>query len=217
MEKIKIEQYLVRGKHRNFHVLKFPELEYAWAYWDWDTERYVIDGSHTTFQYLNYAMAALIAAPDMIAYFPIRKKGPYYVPNYDAVLTRVEGQLRRSEWVHLRRQLDRAHQIQNFCLRYNPQKLYDYMEGFRGTDQYYRAMRQRKQEVNTLLGDTVFFTLIKETCYAYHRDTIDMMDSCDHDLDYGLPVDGFDWYSSLGWFLPDRAIHEMINPPSPRK
>lgn len=29
--KIKIEQYGVRGKHRGFYVLRFPELEYVWA------------------------------------------------------------------------------------------------------------------------------------------------------------------------------------------
>lgn len=31
--KIKIEQCRVRGKHRGFYVLRFPELEYTWAYY----------------------------------------------------------------------------------------------------------------------------------------------------------------------------------------
>lgn len=31
--KMKIEQYGVRGKHRGFYVLRFPELEYTWAYY----------------------------------------------------------------------------------------------------------------------------------------------------------------------------------------
>ena len=107
-QKIKIPQYLVRGKHRDFQVLRFPELTYGWAYWDCDFGRYEIDGDYETFQWLKYAMAALIASPDKILYFPIRKKiaGSYYCENYDAVLTRPELQFRRSEWISLRRQLD---------------------------------------------------------------------------------------------------------------
>ena len=64
MEKIKIPQYLVRGKHRDFHVLCFPKLEHAWAYDEFDYQRYEIDGGYETYLWLKYAMAALIASPD---------------------------------------------------------------------------------------------------------------------------------------------------------
>ena len=41
--KVKIPQYLVRGKHRDFHVLVFPRLKHTWAYYDSDSEHYAID------------------------------------------------------------------------------------------------------------------------------------------------------------------------------
>ena len=63
MEKIKIQQYLVRGKHRAFRVLRIPELEHAWAYDGYDEQRYEIDGGYETYLWLRYAMAA----PDRVA------------------------------------------------------------------------------------------------------------------------------------------------------
>lgn len=71
--KIKIPQYLVRGKHRDFHVLVFPKLEHAWAYYEFDYQRYEIDGGYETYLWLKCAMAALIASPDRILYFPVRQ------------------------------------------------------------------------------------------------------------------------------------------------
>lgn len=88
MEKIKIQQYLVRGKQRDFHILRIPELEHAWAYDGYDERRYEIDGGYETYLWLRYAMVALIASPDKIIYFPIRKPcDRYAVPSYDAVFT----------------------------------------------------------------------------------------------------------------------------------
>lgn len=208
-EKVKIQQYLVRGRRQEFHVLRVPKLEHAWAYFDYDFDRYEIDGDYEAFQWLKYAMATLIASPDKIVYFPIRKKTPgtYYCENYDAVLTRPELQFRRSEWIGLRRQLDPAHQIRQYQLHYEPERLCRAIEGFRDSSRYFRAVRKLKQEVNTLVGDTVFLTLLRENCYLTHLDICESVDPLD-DSDTGTPIDGFSM-RPIGWYLPDRAIRQM--------
>lgn len=80
------------------------------------------------YRLLKYALAILAADPRKIIYFPLvsRELGNSAWGNcYDAVLCRPELQLRRSEWVNLRRQLDRNHRMENYVLRYDPQKLCD--------------------------------------------------------------------------------------------
>ena len=208
MKKIKIPQYLVRGKHRDFHVLYFPKLEHAWAYDEYDYQRYEIDGGYETYLWLKYAMAILITSPDRIIYFPIRK--PFdqcFFPSHDAVFTRTELQFRRSEWTHLRRQLDKTHQVQNYCLMYDQQKLCAFVEGFLGSDQYYRAKKRLKLEANVLLGDTVFFSMIRENCYLTHDDICKAMEFNNIDK-LGFPVEGFQNYV-IGYFLPKTAIQLM--------
>lgn len=209
MEKIKIEQYLVRGKHRNFHVLKIPELEYAWGYDELDFQRYEIDGGYETYLWLKYAMAALIASPDIIIYFPIRKTSDqHFCPSYDAVFTRMELQFRRSEWVNLRRQLNKAHRIRNYCLLYDQKKLCSFLDGFLESSRYYRAKKRLKLEVNALLGDTIFLTMIKENCYLTHADICNSLESDDID-DLGFPVYGID-NCVIGYFLPQKAVRIMV-------
>ena len=204
--KVKIPQYLVRGKRREFHVLVFPRLKHTWAYYDSDSEHYAIDADIVGCKWLRFAMASLIAAPDKIVYFPIRTKTSfhgYYFPNYDTVLTRPELQLRRSEWVRLRRQLTPAHQINQFVLRYEPDKLCDYVEKFDVEQQRsYRRKHSSCQEIYTLLGDTVFMPLMKDSCYLFHQDILDT--AWQNDENYGSSIN---W--DFGWFLPDGAIHNM--------
>ena len=72
--KVKIPQYLVRGKHRDFHVLVFPRLKHTWAYYDSDSEHYAIDADIVGCKWLRFAMASLIAAPDKIVYFQSARK-----------------------------------------------------------------------------------------------------------------------------------------------
>ena len=92
--KIKIPQYLVRGKHRDFHVLVFPRLKYAWAYYCGDDflYDYAVDTDIVGCKWLRYAMATLIAAPDKIVYFPIRKPGGFhgYYPSTTTPFTFVQ-------------------------------------------------------------------------------------------------------------------------------
>ena len=206
---IKIPQYLVQGKHRTFQLLKFPVLDYACAYWDYDSEHYAIDGNQETFRWLSYGMAALMEAPYKILYFPMRKTtlARYYSTDCDAVLTKRECQFRRSEWNNLRRQLDSTHRIQNYRLRYDPEKLcgqYSRLQTMPG--KYYRALKQLDQEVDTQLGNTIFLTMLKETCLAYHAEIVDRVENCVPDLCYGLPVHGLRYDRCLGWYLPDGAL-----------
>lgn len=214
-QKIKIPQYLVRGKHRDFQVLRFPELTYGWAYWDCDFGRYEIDGDYEAFQWLKYAMAALIASPDKILYFPIRKKnaGSYYCENYDAVLTRPELQFRRSEWISLRRQLDPAHQISQYQLLYEPDRLCRAMEGFQNSSHYFHMLHRLKQEVNTLVGDTVFLTMLRENCYLTHLDICKWVDLLDGG-DTGYAIGGL-FMRPIGWYLPPAAIQEIATQQGP--
>ena len=208
--KIKISQYLVRGKRRVFRVLKFSALEHAWAYFDYDGGRYEIDGDMEAFRWLKYAMAALAVSPDRIVYFPIRKKHTAlcYAPNYDAVLTRPELQLRRSEWVDLRRQLDPAHRVGNYQLHYDEDKLCAALDGFEGSSRYYRAVKKLGQEVSTVLGDTVFLTLLRENCLLCHRNIVNYVEP--RDDKYGLPICGLTDYI-LGWYLPENAVRLTLD------
>ena len=43
-KKIKFDQYLVRGKRRDFHVIVLRTTRYMWAYWDDFDKQYEIDG-----------------------------------------------------------------------------------------------------------------------------------------------------------------------------
>lgn len=195
----------------------FPKLEHAWAYDEFDYQRYEIDGGYETYLWLKYAMAALVASPDKIIYFPIRKTSDRYLfSSYDAVLTRVELQFRRSEWVQLRRQLDKAHRVKNYCLRYHQEKLCDALKKFMKPGQhdrycynnnYYRAEKKLKLEANELLGDTIFNSMIKEDCYFTHAD---ICAALEHDdcPEYGFPVGGFPRYV-IGFFLPKYALKDM--------
>ena len=212
--KIKIPQYLVRGKHRDFHVLVFPRLKHAWAYYCGDNflYDYAVDTDIVGCKWLRYAMAALIAAPDKIVYFPIRTPGGfhgYYPINYDAIYVRPELQFRQSEWIRLRQQLTPSHRIQQYVLRYEPDKLCDYISGFRDDPRrYFRAKRRLNQETDIFRGDTVFFTLLKETCYLCHQDLLDVAHP--NDLKFGIPYSGFDLHT-LGWFMSDCSICAMAS------
>ena len=109
--------------------------------------------------------------------------------------------------VKLRRQLNPAHRIQQYVLRYEPDKLCDYIKGFENDSRwYYRAKRRLNQEVNRLIGDTVFFTLLEETYYTCHQDLLNV--AVENDLKYGLPFGGID-FRDLGWFMSSCSIRNM--------
>lgn len=76
--KVKIDQYLVNGKRRDYCVLVLPKSKGSmmWAYYEKGfDERYEIDADTQCFKLVRYALAALIANPSKIIYFPIRGEG----------------------------------------------------------------------------------------------------------------------------------------------
>ena len=171
-KKIKIPQYLVHGKRQTYSVLVFSKKKWLFASYDGADERYEIDGDPAAYQQVKYALAALIANSGKIAYFPIRKPGfrQFYMENYDAVLVRPELQFRRSEWVSLRRQLNKAHRIKDFELYYDPQKLYDHYESLSHSESEMAKVWRDNYGVSSKLEDgTVFFAIYRDICYAYHH------------------------------------------------
>jgi len=182
-------------------VIVFPRKKYMWAYYDSSDERYEIDGDFAAYRYLKYAMAILSVDPNKIIYLPIQNPGigRYYTQNYNVVLARPELQLRRSEWVNLRRQLNKAHQTQQHILRYEQEKLWDQYEKLYRTQAYYKELEKEKQEVNELVGETVFMILLKQTCLEYHHRIVEIIgrqETCA-------------WLGYLGWVLGPKVIREM--------
>ena len=71
----------------------------------------------------------------------------------------------------------------------------------------FRAKKRLKLEANVLLGDTVFFSMIRENCYLTHDDICKAMEFNNIDK-LGFPVEGFQNYV-IGYFLPKTAIQLM--------
>ncbi len=119
--KIKYEQYLVRGKHhRQYHILKLPTPEYAWLYEAPPEDGEVaLDGDETVFREIGIAMSLLMVNPTKIIYLPKAKNKNCYFRRRELVITRQELQLRRSEWVALRRQISRRTRIENYDDNYD--------------------------------------------------------------------------------------------------
>lgn len=202
--KIKFDQYIVRGKHRDFQVIVFPRKKYMWAYYEGFDGAYEIDGDPEAYRLMKYAMAILAVDPNKIIYLPIRNQalGTFCWDNcYDAVLYRPELQLRRSEWVHLRRQLNCSHRVENYVLRYEPQKLYDEWNTVEGSSQKYNYWKREKQEVKTMQDDTIFMALLKETCLLYHSRIVEVMKD-------GVPEYPSNPAGELGWILSPRILKE---------
>ena len=178
-EKIKFDQYIVRGKHRDFQIIVFPKKKYMWAYYEGFDEAYEIDGDVDAYRLMKFAMAILAVDSNKIIYLPIRNNelGNYsWGTTYDAVLCRPELQLRRSEWVRLRRQLDCHHRVGSYVLRYESKKLCDEWEKINCTQRKIRFRKYEKSEINALQDDTVFLVLLKETCLLYHSRIVEVMD-----------------------------------------
>lgn len=213
-KEIKIDRYLVRGKKRDFQVLAFPQTSHLVAYDEyWDDRDYEIDGDLEGYQIIKYTLAILAEDPERIIYLPLRDKtkltpNPDCLENYDAVFIRPELQFNRAEWIALRRQLNPAHKIEDYGFLYEPKKLMDIWEKFLGTDAEYRMKARRgKQDVRKLVGDTVFFTLLKYNCLSILEDILESEEngSVSEFAGYGrsyCPV--YSRYSApLGWIFSD--------------
>ena len=210
-QKIKFDQYKVRGKRRDYEVIVLPRKKYMWAFYDDFDRQFEIDGNVGAYRYVKYALAILINDPTKIVYLPIRGQaiGKYYQDNsYDAVLTRPELQLRRSEWVCLRRQLDRAHRMENYVLRYEPEKLCDEWAKWRENRYNYRGKNREKQEVNTMADDTVFISYWRDAYLAAHDRIVCAMREPLSEPSEPIFTDITN-YPYLGWILTPASIRNM--------
>ena len=103
----------------------------------------------------------------------------------------------------LRRQQDPVHRVGNYRLHYDEDRLRAALDGFEGSSRYYCAVKKLGQEVNALLGDTVFLTMLRENCLLCHGDIVDYVKPLDDE--YDLPICGLR-NRILGWYLPENAV-----------
>lgn len=205
MPKLKFSQYKVRGKHRNYYVVAFPNHPHIWPNYENFDEEYIIDASADGWRILRYAIAVLLEAEDRIVYLPTRNNNRTtpirsFYENYDAVLTIHGLHLRRSEWIKLRRQLNPANRVQNFALRYRPEKIVSQAEA--ESEQYMRwhYNKLESQTQKNLLGNTIFFSLPREWYASAFASSLEVeLDIQDNE--WGQIVDIF-----FGWMLPNKTI-----------
>lgn len=216
MDKLKIEEYVVKEKGREYSVLVFPKLQYMWAY-DCSPEEYCYmeDGTAEVFCALKHAMAILTQASDKIIYFPCKQEGigTCYRDNYNLVLCTPKAQLRRSYWIAIRRKLVSANKRGNYVFRYDRKKLDDFCEKklmimeSRGTE--FKLMLRTeigkmidKEHLEEIVGENLFMVLGKSECiYNHYRIAKDLDEYCAGD-DYGT-------WSAMGWFITQKGIKNM--------
>lgn len=217
MKRIKVEQYTVYAKGRNYEILKFPYIQYMWAFDDHPEEdMLMVDGCKEVFMWLKYAFAILANDDSKILYFPCKQHpgGEYYRENYHLVLCRPELQFRRSLWFRLKGKLDKKHYSGNYILRYDRKKLDDYYESGFGNkytfEEHFKDgskylpfyLFQNKKRVEEIVGDTIFMVLPRIECVCNHYQTA-------RDLDrYASGRFKMIW-SAIGWIIPDEEIREM--------
>ena len=171
--KFKVPLYKIYNKGRIHKVLVFPQgrKSAAWCFDDAPEEpHYMIDGSREAMLQVQHALAALIANPSLIIYFPIKKPGDTSYGDYmtfDAVLMRPELQFRRSDWYDIKSKLDQKHCVGKYTIRHNEKKLND-LATKEYDGRYWRLEWDKLKE--ELLGETVFFVLPKSICLDYHKD-----------------------------------------------
>jgi len=205
--KIKVDQYIVKRRGKSYKILVFPKVEHAWAYDDSpEEERFMLDGNVEFFTMLKYAMAALIADPSLLVYFPIKKPGCHRFRDYmtyDAVLLRSELQFRRSAWYDLKGKLDCQHYAGKYRINCNEAKLNDwYTKTFRNKEWF--LYKERARIIEELLGETIFFVLPKNICYMYHYEITDSLLTLDHSYEYG-------WYSYIGYLFSDEVLQKQMD------
>lgn len=202
----KVDQYIVKRKGKSYKILVFPRVENAWAYDDSPEgeDRLMLDGNVEFYTMLKYAMAALIADPSLLIYFPIKKPGCRRFGDcmtYDAVLLRPELQFRRSAWHDIKGKLDQQHYAGQYKIICNDAKLNDwYVKTFRNKEWF--LYKERARIVEELLGETLFLVLPKNICYMYHYEIFDSLLTLDYTYEYG-------WYSHIGYLFSDEVLQKQ--------
>jgi len=203
MPKLKFPQYKVRGKHRDYYVVAFPNYPYMWPNYEKDDREYIIDTDAAGWQQLRYAIAILLQAQDRIIYFPTKNNNRIYpwgddYENYDMVLTVSGLHFRRSEWVRLRRQLKPANRVQNFALSYKPEEIVAQAEKIAYDWHYWQL---EKKMVKKVLGNSAFFCLPEKYYYNSFAASLD----CEKWIQRN---DLGSYIGKLGWMLPDKCIEK---------
>ncbi len=216
MTRIKVSQYKIYEKGREYSVLKFPCIKHMWVYDDRPEEDcYMVDGPPEVFSMLKYAFAILIEASDKIIYFPCKQDGigSYYTENYDLVLCGPKAQFRRSLWVKLKRKLQDSNLTEKYVLQYSRKKLDDFcLSRLLEKDDRYNSVRyfiktemakkMKKEYFEEVVGETVFMVVGKEECYYYHYRICKDLDEYEAGYRYGT-------WTAVGYILPDKAIQSM--------
>lgn len=228
-EIIRIPQYRIRGKKRYYNILVFPKHKYAWTYYEyWAPVKYCLDASIEYYEHVKHGLAATLIDPNLILYFPTSDPSKEVLLahsyNYNLVIVRPQLQFKRSEWFDLKKKLDKNHRVEDFVLKYNEEALIEQadkleeqrcieyghaMFGFKRckrTEYYYKvAKRQNQAEQDVLLNDTVFFTLIRESCIdAIKYISIDQED---HNPDGAWPMGGL---YCLGFVINNEILANMF-------
>ena len=115
---------------------------------------------------------------------------------YDAVILRPELQFRRSDWLELRRKLDKKHWKGKYTIHHNVKKLDDWCATY-PTDEYWFLKQLDKRQTEEIRDETVFLVLPKELMYLYHSRITDGLKYFDPEkYEYGYPV-------GIGYIMPD--------------
>lgn len=203
--KLKVDQYKVYNKGRVHKVIVFPRMEAAWAYDDNpEDDQLMLDGSMEFYQQIHHALAALIADPSLIIYFPIKHKEETRFGGqmtYDAVLLRPELQFRRSEWRDIKSKLDKKHWVGKYTIRHNEKKLNDLWEKEEARKPWFYSRTNVKEE---LLGDTIFLVLPRVACLDYHSHITFAMNVYDSRDEYAM-------YAGIGYISPKKMVDEYQN------
>ena len=217
MDKYKFDEYKITEKSREYSVIVFPKVEYMWAFDDYPEENcYMVDGTAYAFKLLKLACVILISAPNKIIYFPCKQEGIgcCYRENYHFVMCSPQVQLRRSNWVQIRRKISKSTWVGKYKLCYDRKKLDDYcikqyMEWYKPVCSSWRYELKtevskfiRKTHVEEVLGDTLFMVLSKEECYHNHYLIAKDLDEYGDLQDYGA-------WTAFGWMITKSGIENM--------
>lgn len=200
--KFKVDHYRVPGKARIFDILVFPAPENGWAY-DNFPERSGprVDGDIPAFKIYAIALAALIADPSKIIFFPLRKEQhPMGLgQTYHFAMMRPELQFQRSEWTRIHGKLDHHHWVGKYTIHYDRKKLDDYYKRFRDDLPSRVQYKMDKHYVEEIRGDTVFMVIPKERCYDFHFDITRL-------LDYYTDEKDLCYDTELGWVMSKKVL-----------
>ena len=89
-----------------------------------------------------------------------------------------------------------THQIENFVLRYDPDRLLSYAKRYEKESEAWKVWRKDKQELSALWGDTVFITLLKGTCFMSLPKLFEVGQYQDAECHSAWR---FGWYFTNGW------------------